>query len=84
MDQCGLEALWWWLSVEGTGIEGALIDSLVSHQYVQVVTVVILLRHPERQHLLIQKQSAQVLLASLPLLFQLPLPEGFLLELTLL
>lgn len=66
------------------GVEGALIDSLVSHQYVQVVAVVILLRHSQRQHLLVQKQSTQTLLASLPLLFQLPLPEGFLLKLTLL
>lgn len=65
-------------------LEGALIGSLVSHQYVQVVAVVVLLRHPQRQHLLVQKQSAQALLAGLSLLFQLPLPEGFLLKLTLL
>ncbi len=71
-------------SGERAGVEGALIDSLVSHQYVQVVTVVVLLRHSQRQHLLVQKQSAQSLLAGLPLLFQLPLPEGFLLKLALL
>lgn len=58
--------------------------SQVSHQYVQVVTVVILLRHSQGQHLLVQKQSAQALFASLPLLFELPLPKRFLLELTLL
>lgn len=51
------------------GVEGALSDSLVSHQYVQVVPVIVLLRHPKWQHLLVQKQTAQVLLASLPLLF---------------
>ena len=65
-------------------LEGALSGSLVSHQYVQVVAVVVLLRHPQRQHLLVQKQSAQALLAGLSLLFELPLPEGFLLKLTLL
>lgn len=68
----------------GAGVEGALIDSLVSHQYVQIVAVVVLLRHSQRQHLLVQKQSTQALLAGLSLLFQLPLPEGFLLELALL
>lgn len=56
------------LNVE-RGVEGALSDSSVSHQYVQVVPAVVLLGHPKRQHLLVQKQAAQVLLASLPLLF---------------
>lgn len=45
-----------WISVvyklygsgERAGVEGALIDSLVSHQYVQVVTVVVLLCHSQR------------------------------------
>lgn len=46
--------------------------------------MVILLRHSHRQHLLVQKQSAQTFLAGLSLLFQLPLPEGFLLKLALL
>lgn len=68
----------WW------GIEGALVVSLVSHQYVQVVAAVILLSHPQRQHLLVQEQPAQVLLAGLPLLLQLPLAQSLLLELPLL
>lgn len=46
--------------------------------------MVVLLRHPQRQHLLVQKQSTQSLLAGLSLLFQLPLPQGFLLKLALL
>lgn len=33
--------------VVGADIEGALIDSLVSHQYVQVITVVVLFCHPQ-------------------------------------
>ena len=45
--------------------------------------MIVLLGHPQRQHLLVQEQPAQALLASLPLLFQLPLAEGFLLELAL-
>lgn len=56
----------------------------MSHQYVQVVPAVVLLRHPQRQHLLVQEQSAQVLLAGLALLLQLPLPQSLLLELALL
>lgn len=56
----------------------------MSHEYVQVVAVIVLLRHPQRQHLLVQEQAAQALFARLPLLFQLPLAEGFLLELPLL
>lgn len=46
--------------------------------------MVVLLCHTERQHLLVQEQAAQALLAGLPLLLQLPLAKGFLLELPLL
>lgn len=57
MQRCPRVRGYWWIS-NRAGIEGALIDSLVSHQYVQVITVVILLRHSQGQHLLVQKQSA--------------------------
>ena len=68
-----------------TGLEGALIGSLVSHQHVQVVTdTVLLLGDPQRQHLLVQEEATQVLLAGLPLLLELPLALGLLLELALL
>lgn len=66
------------------GVEGALIGSLLSHQYVQVVGVVVLLGDPQRQHLLVEEESAQTLLAGLPLLLQLPLAQCLLLQLPLL
>lgn len=66
------------------GVEGALIGSLLSHQYVQVVDVVVLLGDPQRQHLLVQEESAEPLFAGLPLLLQLPLAQRLLLELPLL
>lgn len=66
------------------GVEGALIGSLPSHQYVQVVDVVVLLGDPQRQHLLVEEESAQALLAGLPLLLQLPLAQRLLLQLPLL
>lgn len=66
------------------GVEGALIGSLPSHQYVQVVGVVVLLGDPQRQHLLVEEESAQALLAGLPLLLQLPLAQRLLLQLPLL
>lgn len=78
---CGLGAL----QAEHGGVEGALIGSLLSHQYVQVVgALVVLLGDPQRQHLLVQEESAQALLAGLPLLLQLPLAQRLLLELPLL
>lgn len=66
------------------GVEGALIGSLLSHQYVQVVGLGVLLGDPQRQHLLVQEESAQTLLAGLPLFLQLPLAQRLLLELPLL
>lgn len=67
-----------------TDVEGALIGSLVSHEDIQVVHTVVLLSDPQRQHLLVQEQAAQALLAGLTLLLQLPLAHGFLLQLPLL
>lgn len=70
--------------MERAGVEGALTDSLLSHQYVQVVGVVVLLRYPQGQHLLVQEESAQTLFAGLSLLLQLTFSERLLLKLTLL
>lgn len=88
----GSSVQWWregfrwalWPCVERAGVEGALTDSLLSHQYVQVVGVVVLLRYPQGQHLLVQEESAQTLFAGLPLLLQLTFSERLLLKLTLL
>lgn len=81
---CSLEALRRRRRLGARGVEGALIGSLPSHQYVQVVDVVVLLGDPQRQHLLVEEQSAQTLLAGLPLLLQLPLAQRLLLQLPLL
>lgn len=46
--------------------------------------MVVLLGDPQRQHLLVQEESAEPLLAGLPLLLQLTLAQRLLLELPLL
>lgn len=69
----------------GEAVEGAPIASLLSHEHVQhVVGVVVLLGDPQRQHLLVEEEAAEPLLARLPLLLQLPLAQRLLLELPLL
>ena len=67
-----------------TGVEGALIGSLVSHEHVKVIPVVLLLVDAERQDLLVKEEATQTLLPCLSLLLELTLPQGLLLELSLL
>lgn len=75
---------WGTSTMARTDVEGALNDSLVSHQYVQVVAVVVLLCHTQGENLFVQEQAAQSLLAGLALLFQLSFAQGFLLKFALL
>lgn len=68
----------------GPGLAGALIGSRGSHEYVEVRIGMVVVGNAQGQHLLVQEEAAESLLTRLPLLLQLPLPQGLLLQLPLL